>query len=301
MGETVVGLVLITSTIALVGTVTALAMLSWRNRRQQQVLDTLERDLERAHNHLRRRAEMAQELAHEIKNPLGAIVASAEALELLLQEEVATAHREALGYIKEYSAGLLQQVSDFLDLTRAEGGLVRARPERVPLCEAARSVAGLLRSIAVKRGVHIAVVGDEEQKAAFIDPTHCKQVLFNLIHNAIKFSPRNSTVSIAVQRVGSSEFVAVSVSDEGPGIPPELREKIFEPHVQGSQAVRHELGGYGIGLAVCRTLVELAGGKIAAYCSEAPGSCGTTFMVTLPRASHTEAIVRAPETELKLH
>jgi signal transduction histidine kinase len=208
----------------------------------------------------------------------------------MLRDEIAPAHREALGYIREYGMDLLKQLSDFLDLNRAEGGYVIPQPQLVEIGRAAEAVCGLLQSAAHKRQVTLQVESGRVTQVARIDPGHLKQVLFNLVHNAVKFSPVGGLVEVVVQPVGTSGLISISVTDEGPGVPEDQKQQIFEPYIQGGIPCPSGERGTGLGLALCKTLVELAGGSIAVHSSVAHGS---TFVVML-QGDVTQ--VREPET-----
>jgi signal transduction histidine kinase len=110
---------------------------------------------------------------------------------------------------------------------------------------------------------------------ANVDQLRLGQVLTNLIDNAIKFSPEGGLVRVRVEPIQNGSRVRLSVQDEGPGIPPEQREQVFERLFQTSD---HPSGGLGLGLYICRQIVALHGGEIHI---EAPGPTGTTFVVTL--------------------
>lgn len=224
-------------------------------------------------NDCTRRAQLASQVAHEIKNPLTAILCSAQALDLLVGPKLEPIHQRSLKYIKEYGEHLLHLVGDFIDLNRVAGGAMKVKPESIELFPLLESLTGLLSGAASTRKVTLCLDVD---KAIVIraDSRHTKQVLFNLLHNAIKFSPYGGEVRV-VAKSGKS-IAEIEVIDCGIGIELQDLPRIFSPFYTGSHG---RDGGLGLGLSVCRSLVELNQGNIsAANCTEA-GAC---FKVTLP-------------------
>ncbi len=240
-------------------------------------LEDLTSRIENARAMVRRRGDLANEIAHEIKNPLTAILCSAEALDLMIGEGLEESHRKSLRYIREYGKNLLQLLSDFLDVHRAEAGQIRKRPERVDICGAIESVVGLLSESARIREVHLNFVQPQDRFYGFIDPKHFSQIVFNLVHNAIKFTPRNGTVRIS--GCLQNNFLCISVRDSGIGIPHDRLSTIFDPYSRYDGELREYDAGVGLGLALSKALIELAGGEIAvtSECNK-----GSEFSVTVP-------------------
>ena len=220
-----------------------------------------------------RRSELASQVAHEIKNPLTAILCSAQALDLLIGPTLEPVHQRSLRYIKEYGEHLLHIVSDFIDLNRAAGGAIKARFEPIELFPLIESLSGLLAGVAAARKVRL----DLQIDRAIIldaDTRHIKQVLFNLLHNAIKFSEVGGVVH--VRALTDCERASIDVIDHGSGIDAHDLGQIFSPFFTGSHG---RDGGLGLGLSVCRALVELNRGTIE-VCNAVGG--GAHFKVRLP-------------------
>jgi signal transduction histidine kinase len=172
---------------------------------------------------------------------------------------------------------LIDLINDILDLERMEAGqlsLDRQPTLLVTVLEGARETVEALA------GQHeVALEVPSPDAVVLGDRDRLIQVVVNLLSNAIKFSPRGTRVRVDARLAGRR--VRVAVSDEGRGVPPELREQIFEPfrQVEGSDA-RHK-GGTGLGLAICRSIVEQHGGAIGVEGREGPGA---TFWFTIPTA-----------------
>lgn len=256
----------------------------WRafadQKRSRLRLRELEKEVQQARQALKRRGDLANEVAHEIKNPLTAILCSAETLEILLGPGLNEGNRQALRYIREYGDNLLRLVSDFLDVSRAEQAHLHARPEAVHLLPSIEAIVGLLKGSAVKKHINIDLLSLEKDPVVWIDPAHLKQIIFNLIHNSIKFAPQGGRIQVVVKNTFPSHFINIAVQDNGPGIPEELLPSLFDLYETGrTQRGQREVGA-GLGLALCKALVTLAGGEIRAN-SEA--GRGTSLEFTVPQ------------------
>lgn len=284
-------------TIALIALFRAVAdRLAYRRQ-----IDSLYEKVKVAEGQLKKRAQLADEIAHEIKNPLTAIMCSAETLDLLIGNKLENLHRESLHYIKEYGEHLLRLVSDYLDVSRLESAQVKSKPKVVNVEESLKSVVGLLQSKSYAAQVLLRQTVDDPTLTAFIDPQHFKQIIFNLVHNALKFTRSGGEVHVNATAHPSSGFVSIIVDDDGCGIPPEELRHIFDPYVHKEQRNCIEIGT-GLGLALCKSLVDLAGGTIAV---KSWLGVGTIFEVLIPRGDLaqqdcTEEIDRArPEPNLQ--
>lgn len=259
----------------------------------KQRLQQLEREVERARRQLRQRGELANELAHEIKNPLTAIVCSAETLHLILGPTLDETNRTSLQYIKEYGENLLRLVSDFLDVSRLEQGPIRALPEAVDVVRTGEVVVGLLRSSAMAKQIAVRQRSTEPTLFAYVDPRHVKQILFNLLHNAIKFTPERGEIRLELFDDFPKHGVRIQVTDNGPGIPQAMIPVLFDPYARREHRTPESGEGLGLGLALTRHLVERAGGTISV--SSTPGQ-GTRFEVALPSfTGKCEAVEAASE------
>ena len=259
------------------------------NLRLKEFLELQTYKLRESRRLLRMRARLADELAHEIKNPLAAILCSAEALELLAGEKLDREELLSLKYIREYSDNLYQMLRDFLDLSAAENGNLSVKPENIDVVKLVNSVTGLLKSKATLKNIKFQLDTPEDKVLASADPRHIKQVIFNLLHNAIKFSPEAGLITISTGIVPKSNQIFIAVSDKGPGIEIGKLPRIFDPY-QRYRGDEKESGS-GIGLALCKQLSILSGGSIQVTSEQGQGS---TFEIMLPNAS------LAPQQNLEL-
>jgi nitrogen-specific signal transduction histidine kinase len=265
------------------------AFVLWRAWRVQRALALQLREmrdlLSKTEHLLRRRAVLADEMAHEVKNPLSAIVCSAEALELLAGNSLPPDQRRCLGLIREFSDHVHRLVSDFLDLSRVEGGRVTPDPTDVDIKLLINGLKDLVGPSAARRGVALMVETSDEDLIAHCDSRHIKQVLFNLLQNALKFTPSGGSVLVRAAQ-HENESIALQVKDTGAGIDPKFLSRIFEPYVSKSPGTDTEDRGVGIGLAVCRALLYLNGGDIRV--ESVPGE-GSSFTIVLPLGVKSEA------------
>lgn len=249
-----------------------------RNLTEKKVRD-LEEELSRTRTLLRNRGQLAGEIAHEIKNPLTAIHCSAEALELLIGNTLEEGQRKCLHYIKDYSEYLLRIIGDFLDLNRLESGAFDAVPEDIKVHSVIESVLGLLHASAQRKEIDIRYFVTQDDLTVWIDPKHLRQILFNLLHNAVKFTPNGGEIRVVALSDAASGRVKLLICDNGPGLSKEACSEMFEPYWRGKS---DESAGAGLGLSLVKSLVETASGTIEVR--SGPGA-GTVFEIALPTHS----------------
>ena len=163
-------------------------------------------------------------------------------------------------------------------LAKIESGKIEVKFGRISLGGLLNEAVEALRPVAAEKIIALEAALREPSILVWADRDKINQVLMNLIGNAIKFTPVQGRVTVSASRNGGAS-VQVSVSDTGPGIPPDEKEKIFAKFYQIPEMNRANLQGTGLGLAICKALVELHGGKI--WVESEPGR-GSTFSFTLP-------------------
>ena len=244
-----------------------------------RTIEALQKEIAAARRRLDHQGKLASEIAHDIKNPLTAILCSAEALDLLIGGSLEEIHRNSLRYIKEYGGSLLQLMTDFLDVHRAEAGQIKSKPSNVAVLPVIQSVVGLLESSAAKKHIALTCSQSRHEHVAYVDLKQFKQVIFNLLHNAIKFTDEHGTVSVDIQPDYDGQNLHISVADTGIGIDSKLLPFVFDPYARYEGNVPDYDVGVGLGLALCRSLVDLAGGSIGVSSKLGEGS---VFVVSLP-------------------
>lgn len=243
----------------------------------------------------RRRALTAQEVSHEVKNPITAIICSAEALEHLLRKKITEDELRCLRYIREYADVVLRHVTNYLDLNLADSGSLISEPQVVRPLEVARGVAGLLQSAAMRKAVEITVEGDA-QCAVRVDPRHLRQCLFNLIHNAVKFSENGQEIEVSCGEDGRG-VVRIDVRDHGVGMSPAQLKALWLGDRRRLQGNR-ESAGAGLGLQITKKLLELSGGQLSVASRLGEGSCFTLELPSAPMDQH--AVTEGSRDELSL-
>jgi PAS domain S-box-containing protein len=226
----------------------------------------------------RSKDEFLAVLSHELRTPLNAIYGWTRMLSDAPLDPAMTAR--ALQAIRRNADSLVKLVEDLLDVSRIVTGNLRLDVRRVGLRAVIEAALDTVRPAAAAKGVRLETVLDEGAGPIMGSPERLQQIVWNLLVNAVKFTPRGGRVQVHLHRVNS--HVQVVVSDTGQGIPPDLLPFVFERFRQADSSSTRAHGGLGIGLALVRHLVELHGGSVSA---ESPGlGQGATFTVKLPVA-----------------
>jgi signal transduction histidine kinase len=232
-------------------------------------------ELETASRH---KSEFLANMSHELRTPLNAIIGFSQVLQQRLFGEVNEKQEEYLDDIVSSGNHLLSLINDVLDLSKVEAGQVELERAPFSLREALERGVVMVRERASERGLQLSLELAPDVDVVDADERRVRQVVFNLLSNAVKFTPEGGRIVVATER-GAGE-VRVSVSDTGPGVPPEDSERIFEEFQQSEVGVQQR-EGTGLGLALSKKLVELHDGRIW-VASEAGG--GSRFVFTLPLA-----------------
>jgi signal transduction histidine kinase len=214
-------------------------------------------------------------VAHDLRNPISTLKLSTDSLARGPQPPPPEKSARTLAIVARQVQRLDRMVGDLLDATRIEAGRFELRSERIDLRSTARNVAELYRAASEAHAIE--TIAGEAPVLAICDPARIEQVLTNLVSNAIKYSPGGGRVILSVAQQGDD--AVVSVADEGLGIPPEDRERIFDPFHRAART-SERIPGIGLGLSVARKLVEAHGGRLEV---ESQVGVGSTFRMRLPR------------------
>lgn len=231
----------------------------------------------------RAKSDFLASMSHELRTPLNSIIGFSEVLMGGLTGELTAEQEEYLGDIHASGKLLLSLINDILDLSKVEAGKMELQPGPVSVRELVRTTMTLFKEKTLKHG--IAFRADvrlaEESDLLTADERKLKQVLFNLVSNAVKFTPDGGTVELGAERVleGDSAFVKFRVSDTGIGISATDRSRLFQPFSQLDGSSTRNYGGTGLGLSICKSFVELHGGKI--WLESEKGN-GSTFYFSIP-------------------
>jgi signal transduction histidine kinase/DNA-binding response OmpR family regulator len=216
--------------------------------------------------------EFLATMSHEIRTPLNGVL---PLLELVLSTPLAAEQRDHLGTAYQSAQEMLRIVDDILDYSKLDVGKLELENIGLNLRELVDAVAQLMRRSAEAKGLRLDVSIEPNVRLAVRgDPVRLRQILMNLVSNAIKFTERGG-VTILVSRRGetqSAHQIAFAVRDTGIGIAPQAAEKLFLPFSQGDASITRAFGGTGLGLVICKRLVELMGGRIGVQSEPGKGS-----------------------------
>jgi PAS domain S-box-containing protein len=236
----------------------------------------LERRMQEAN---RLKTEFLANMSHELRTPLNAIIGFAELMHRGKVGPLSAEHEEYLGDILTSAKHLLHLINDVLDLAKIESGKREFRPEPVDLTKLTREVCDILRGLAASRRLQVETHVDPEVATVIVDPSRVKQILYNYLSNAIKFTPPGGRVGIRLRPEGPALF-RIDVEDTGVGIAADDVGKLFVEFQQLDASAAKEYQGTGLGLALTKKLAEAHGGRVTVR--SIPGE-GSTFTAILPR------------------
>lgn len=245
-------------------------------RERERLLAEAEHAREQAEAASRVKDEFLSTLSHELRTPLTAIVGWIYLLRGGRLEEAARVR--ALDAIDRNAGAQSQVISDILDLSRIVGAKFRLEVRPIQVAPVVAAAIETLMPAANARGIKLQTLLDPAAGLVSGDTDRLRQIVWNLISNAIKFTDKGGRVTVRVERV--DPHVVITVEDSGVGISPQVLPHVFERFRQGDSSNTRNHGGLGLGLAVVRHLVELHGGQVTA--SSAGEGRGATFTVTLP-------------------
>ncbi len=253
------------------------------------LLQTVQQAREEAEELNRSKDQFLAMLSHELRTPLNAIFGWARMLQSAAMDEVTS--RRAIDAILRNATAQVQLVEDLLDVSRIITGKMRLDVQSLDLKSVIESALDAVQPAASAKGLKIETVLDPNAGPVVGAADRLRQVVWNLLMNAIKFTPRDGRIQVQLRKVKS--HVEIVVSDNGEGIQPEILPFIFDRFRQGDSTTTRPHGGLGLGLALVRHLVDLHGGRVRAA-SEGPGR-GATFVVELPIAILSSEAGATPE------
>ncbi len=243
----------------------------------------------RAEEASRLKSEFLANMSHELRTPLNSIIGFAELLHDGEVGPVAPRQREFLGDILSSGRHLLQLINDVLDLSKVEAGKLEFYPESIEPVRVVAEVVSVLRTLAASKGIRVQTEVSPEVGTVHLDPARLKQVLYNYLSNAIKFSPAGGQVAVRVLPA-PGDSIRLEVEDNGIGIAPTDIGRLFHEFQQLDASASKEHGGTGLGLALTRRLVVAQGGEVGV---ESRLGRGSTFHAVLPRRGTGKARVAA--------
>jgi PAS domain S-box-containing protein len=261
----------------------------WETTERQALLASEKAARQRAEEEGRLKDEFLATLSHELRTPLNAILGWSTLMRRGALSERAA--RDGVQVIERNARAQAQLIEDLLDMSRIVSGRIRLEPGPVNLAEVVESAFETVRPAAEAKGVRVARALESRPCVVSGDPNRLQQVIWNLLHNAVKFTPRGGSVMVRLERV--EEEARISVVDTGEGISADFLLHVFDRFRQADGTTTRRHGGLGLGLAIVKQLVELHGGEVGAS-SEGVGR-GAVFVVSLPLATAERTLERGEQ------
>ncbi|MGQ0569922.1 MAG: ATP-binding protein [Armatimonadota bacterium] len=256
--------------------------ISERERTEQEIQhlkaaeETLEHGRLEAEKANQAKSEFLSRMSHELRTPLNAVLGFAQLLEM---DPLTPEQHESLGYILKAGHHLLDLINEVLDIARIEAGRLTIAPEAVPLGEVTREALALIAPLAAERSVRVrSETFDDDGPYVLADRQRLKQVLLNLLTNAVKYNRAGGRVILSDET--QENRLRIMVTDTGPGIPSDKTERLFIPF-ERLGTLQGGVEGTGLGLALSKRLMEAMGGAIGV---ESQVGRGSTFWIELPLA-----------------
>jgi len=232
--------------------------------------------------------EFVSTVSHELRTPLTSIKGY---VDLILDGdagEINDIQREFLSIVQENSDRLVELINDMLDISRIESGRIHLKVEPLYVSDLVEGSVDTFRAVMSQSGRTVDVHVPDELPLVAADRDRVRQVLINLVSNALKYSPAGGAVAVSAEHSGNR--VKISVRDHGLGISKHDQEMLFTKFYRVDSAMTREIGGTGLGLSICKSIIELLGGEIGVTSTVGKGS---TFWFSLPTA--TDEMIRLPE------
>ncbi|HEX8109716.1 MAG TPA: ATP-binding protein [Kofleriaceae bacterium] len=271
------------------------ALTEQRQRRADELrrkAEELAADNQRMQEASRLQSEFLANMSHELRTPLNAIIGFADLLHGGMVGDLDTQQREFVGDILTSSRHLLQLINDVLDLAKVESGTLEVVPEPIDLARVVGEVRDILRGLAIDRKLDLELQLADDLGSVIVDPAKLRQILYNYVSNALKFTPEGGRVMIRAALAGDA--FRIEVEDTGIGIASEDQRYLFLPFRQLDASPTKRYQGTGLGLALTKRLAEAHGGRVGMHSARGVGS---TFWVELPRVTPTPAapVLRAAQ------
>ena len=227
----------------------------------------------------RAKDEFLANMSHELRTPLNGILGFSETLLEGVRGPLNERQGQALEMIQSSGQHLLGLINDILDVSKIESGMFELQLETLVVNDVCNSSLNLIRQIANKKSITVAYESRPASTILIADAKRLKQILVNLLNNAVKFTPEKGNVKLEVQADPGAGLMRFSVTDTGIGISLEDQKKLFKPFVQVDSSLSRQYEGTGLGLMLVKKLVEMHNGSIEMKSEPGNGSC---FTITLP-------------------
>jgi PAS domain S-box-containing protein len=272
-------------------------------------------DLQQTNEELLRSTRLKDEflanMSHELRTPLNAILGMTEGLQEQVYGDLNERQLQALNTVERSGSHLLELINDILDLAKIEAGQLELECTYTSINLLCQSSMAFIKQQALQKGIQLNTQIPLNLPSLLVDERRMRQVLINLLNNAVKFTPKGGRINLEVTQSPpelppdlatgdrpSQQYLRISVSDTGIGISPENIKKLFQPFIQIDSALNRQYEGTGLGLALVKRIVELHGGRVGLTSELGVGSC---FTVDLPHDCSSEIVVsNRPKTTQSL-
>lgn len=248
-----------------------------RDIKERIQAEKMKEEMIRAEESNRAKSEFLANMSHELRTPLNVVIGFSDIMEMQTVGELNEKQQKYMGNISASGKHLLELINGILDLSKIEAGRMSLSIEKFPLLPLIHDVATILTPLAVKKELSFEYDFDDSPERINADRMKFKQILFDLISNAIKFTPKGGTITIGASTDGDD--VVVSVKDTGKGISRADQKRVFYPFMQASNFKPKEEEGTGLGLSIVKSFVELHGGTVWV---ESELGVGSTFFFKMP-------------------
>ena len=223
--------------------------------------------------------EFLANMSHELRTPLTGILGASEMLLGGYQGEISEKQALTVEMITNSGQHLLGLINDILDVSKIEAGKLELKLEGILVDDICHSSLAFVKQLAMKKSITVEYSSALNAQRIFADPKRLKQILVNLLNNAVKFTREKGSVHLEVSSDSEANCIVFSVTDDGIGISPENLQKLFAPFVQVDSSLSRQYEGTGLGLALVKKLVELHGGHVSV---ESELGKGSRFQFTIP-------------------
>ncbi len=262
-----------------------------RERQQaQQELILRNAELARA---TRLKDEFLANMSHELRTPLNAILGMSEALREAVFSPLTAEQNRALETVERSGFHLLELINDILDLAKIEAGQLELERVSTDIENLCRSSLAFIKQQAFKKNIAVELFITEPLPYLLLDERRIRQVLLNLLNNAVKFTHPGGKITLRVEIVKESsgkKYLTIAVIDTGIGIASKYLDRLFQPFVQIDSALNRQYAGTGLGLALVKRIVELHGGQVTVNSEVTRGSCFTVHLPVLIESNSTRIV-----------
>ena len=256
-------------------------------------LESTNQELQRA---TRLKDEFLATMSHELRTPLNAILGLSESLQEGIFGTLNAVQLSTIGDIERSGEHLLSLINDILDVSKIAAGKLKLNLREVSLTQLCQSSLALVQPQARAKQIHITTHLSAQLDRLWVDERRMRQVLINLLNNAVKFTPKGGKVRLSVgvePQLGKDDRLYIAVSDTGIGIAPENLTKLFQPFMQIDSSLNRKYEGTGLGLVLVKQIVELHGGTIDVQSEVGKGSCFTLMLPQSDLTSHRASIANS--------